>query len=81
MYQYNYIPWNTFPYNNKINIRGSNNSDDRGALLPFLAGVLVTTPFVFQNKNNNNSTYQQPYYMPYQQPYAYQPYYMPYPYV
>lgn len=60
-----------------MNIRG-NSIDDRGALLPFLAGVLVTTPFVFLNKNNN-STQPQPYYMPYQQPYAYQPYYMPYP--
>lgn len=43
-----------------------------GPLLPFLAGVLVTTPFIFLNKNN------QPNYV-YQQPMMYQPY-MPYPY-
>ena len=35
-----------------------------GLLLPFLAGVAVTTPFVFLAKNN------QPYYPP---PYAYPP--------
>jgi len=47
-----------------------------GALLPFLAGVAVTTPFVFFAKNQN----QQPvYYQPYPQPYP-PPYYpMPYP--
>ncbi len=38
----------------------SNNDDDRGALLPFLAGVLVTTPFIFAAKNNNQNNYPYP---------------------
>ena len=42
-----------------------NQNNDRNPLLPFLAGVLVTTPFIFLNKNQ-----QQPYYPPY-------PYYPP----
>lgn len=49
-----------------------------GALLPFLAGVAVTTPFIFIAKNQN-----QPYYpyppMPYQ-PMPYPPYPPMYPY-
>lgn len=57
-------------------------TDERGFLLPFLAGVLVTTPFVFLNKNQNQPNYppyppQYPIYYPmYQQP----PMPMPYPY-
>lgn len=42
-----------------------------GLLLPFLAGVAVTTPFIFFAKN------QQPYYPP---PYAYPPPPTPYMY-
>lgn len=56
--------------------RGGYQTDSRaGPLLPFLAGVLVTTPFIFLNNNKNN---QQPY--PVYPPYPYpQPYYpMPY---
>lgn len=48
-----------------------------GPLLPFLAGVLVTTPFIFLNNNKNNS-YQAP---PYPYPYPYPvptPYYPSY---
>ena len=62
--------------------RGNNNlvTDERGALLPFLAGVLVTTPFVFLAKNsNNNPSYA--YAGPMQYPYmGYNPYMMPQPY-
>ncbi len=59
-------------------MRGGNSYDDRGPLLPFLAGVLVTTPFIFLNKNNQQAYYPQyqPYY-PYPQPYPY-PYPQPY---
>ncbi len=59
--------------------------DERGALLPFLAGVLVTTPFIFFAKNNNQQPYPPPYppYPPqapvYYPMYQQQPY-PPYPY-
>ena len=60
---------------NYIMPRGNNNNDYRfGPILPFLAGVLVTTPFIFLSKNN------QPYYNPYPPQYPmYPPQYMPYP--
>ena len=49
--------------------RGAPNERFGGLLLPFLAGVAVTTPFVFLAKNN------QPYYP---QPYpVYYPYSIP----
>ena len=52
-----------------------NNPRFVGALLPFLAGVAVTTPFVFFAKN------QQPYPPYYPPPYMYpQPYMYPTPY-
>lgn len=35
--------------------------DERGGLLPFLAGVLVTTPFIFAAKNQNQNQYPYPY--------------------
>ena len=75
---YNYLNYNdSYFYNPRssgFNPRGNNNYDDRGGiLLPFLAGVLVTTPFIFLNKNNNQQQYpiyQTPYYpQPYQQQY------------
>ena len=50
--------------------RGAPNERFGGLLLPFLAGVAVTTPFVFLAKNN------QPYY-PQPYPYYPQPYYPP----
>ncbi len=50
-----------------------NYQNERSPLLPFLAGVLVTTPFIFLNKNQNQPT---PYYPPYPAPY-YPPVYYP----
>ncbi|MGM9971765.1 MAG: hypothetical protein ACI35W_05095 [Anaeroplasmataceae bacterium] len=75
MYNY-YIPSNRYMYRYDNTI---NNENERGILLPFLAGVLVTTPFVFLAKNQNQ---QMPYYPPqapvyypmYQNPYPYMPY-------
>lgn len=55
-----------------MNYHYQNNERFGGLLLPFLAGVAVTTPFVFLNK-------QQPYpYYPAPPPPPYYP--MPYPY-
>lgn len=53
--------------------RGYQNDRFDGPILPFLAGVLVTTPFIFLNKN-------QPQVQPYYPPQPYIPYnpYMPY---
>lgn len=61
---------------NYILARSRQQEDYRfGPLLPFLAGVLVTTPFIFLSKNN------QPYYNGYpQQPIPYPMYPFPYPY-
>ena len=42
-----------------------------GLLLPFLAGVAVTTPFVFFAKNQNQYPPPPPYYPPYYPPYMY----------
>lgn len=50
-----------------------NNQRFGGLLLPFLAGVAVTTPFVFFAKNQN----QYPAYPPYPPP-MYPPMYPPY---
>ncbi len=65
---------------NCINCR-NNNFDERSPLLPFLAGVLITTPFIFLNKNNQQLPYppypQYPAYPPY--PYPSYPQQMPYP--
>ena len=52
---------------------GYQQTGERSALLPFLAGVLVTTPFIILNKNQNQQYV--PVYPPYQ---PYQPYYPPY---
>lgn len=63
---------------------GGGSYDERSPLLPFLAGVLVTTPFLFLNNNKNNYSqpypvYPQPYPPMYPQPYP--PMYpQPYPY-
>ena len=46
------------------------------ALLPFLAGVAVTTPFIFIARNQNVPYYPYPPYPPYTPT----PYYPPYPY-
>lgn len=54
-------------------------NDNRSPLLPFLAGVLVTTPFIFLNKQNQQPYPVYPVYPPYQQYPQYQPYSMPYP--
>lgn len=62
--------------------RGPENERFVGALLPFLAGVAVTTPFIFIAKNQNQPYYPYPsapyppapYPMPYYQPYPYRPY-------
>ena len=47
-----------------------------GALLPFLAGVAVTTPFIFIARNQNVPYYPYPPYapVPYYPPYSYRPY-------
>ena len=42
-----------------------------GLLLPFLAGVAVTTPFVFFAKNQQQPYYPQPYPYPPPPPYMY----------
>ena len=63
-------------------IRYSRDGQDErfvGALLPFLAGVAVTTPFIFIARNQNQPYYPYPpapYYppMPYYPPYPYRPY-------
>lgn len=52
-----------------------NNERFVGPILPFLAGVLATTPFIYLAKNNQNQIVQ-PY--PIYQPYGY-PIYSPYP--
>ncbi len=57
-----YYRQTTYPYNRF-------ECDERSPLLPFLAGVLVTTPFIFAAKNNN----QQPIYYPPQQYPTYYP--------
>lgn len=64
------------------------NADERGALLPFLAGVLVASPFIFLNKNNQNPSYAYagpmygyPPYNPYPVQYPYQPYAPQNPYI
>ena len=60
-----------------------NNNDERfvGALLPFLAGVAVTSPLVFFAKNQNQPYYPYPpapiYPVP---PMPFYPYPRPYPY-
>lgn len=60
-------------HNSNFYYRGYN---DRNPLLPFLAGVLVTTPFIFLNKNQNQSIpYYPPYPLPYYQPITYPPQY------
>ena len=48
-----------------------------GLLLPFLAGVAVTTPFVFFAKNQQQPYYPQPYPYPPPPPYMYPNPYMP----
>ncbi len=68
MYNY-YIPNYKYLYRS-----GNHEQEDRGVLLPFLAGVLVTTPFVFLAKNQNQ---QMPYYPP-QAPIYYPMYQNPY---
>ena len=55
--------------------RGGDNERFVGALLPFLAGVAVTTPFIFINRNQNVPYYPYP-----PMPYPPMPYYPPYPY-
>lgn len=60
---YNYMNYPCKGYFIKENTRGDYQID-RGPLLPFLAGVLVTTPFIFLNKNNQTPQYY-PQYMPY----------------
>ena len=66
----NYIPNQGYMYRYR-----NDNLENRGALLPFLAGVLVTTPFVFLAKNQNQMQYYPPqapiYYPMYQNPYMY----------
>lgn len=59
--------------------RGINNERMAGPLLPFLAGVLVTTPFIYfaKDKNQPNTPiYQNPYYQA--PPYPYYPQQIPY---
>lgn len=60
---------------NRVILPRGQYNQDRGLLLPFLAGVLVTTPFIFLNKNQN----QQPvgYYPPYYPSYPYPQYQVP----
>ena len=64
-----------YPYN-----RGYRYNDRFGPLLPFLAGVAVTSPFIFLAKNNQPQQFY-PAYPPYYQPimpYPYMPIYRPY---
>lgn len=56
-----------------MNYQYHNNPRFGGLLLPFLAGVAVTTPFVFFAKNQQQ-------YPPYYPPYYPQPYMYPTPY-
>ena len=69
---------------NYILSRAKQEQDYRfGPLLPFLAGVLVTTPFIFLSKNNhpyyNNYPPQATPYPIYQAPYPYPYQYNTYP--
>ena len=61
-------------YYNNLYYRNQPNDRFVGALLPFLAGVAVTTPFIFFAKNQN-----QPYYYPPYPPTSYYQPYQPYP--
>ena len=66
------------PYNYYPNLKRGypiENQRFAGPLLPFLAGVAVTTPFIFFAKNSNQNNQQNPY------PAYYPPYYPPYPYL
>lgn len=67
--------YNYCPSNNRYLYRSIPNTNERGILLPFLAGVLVTTPFVYIAKNQNKD--QIPYY-PQQAPIYYPMYQYPY---
>ena len=79
IYNFSSYPCSNWYLRNSNTLRGGNRYDERGPLLPFLAGVLVTTPFIFLNKNNQQSYY--PQYQPYQPYYPYpQPVSYPYPY-